>query len=36
VTLVTAEQFVQIVQGGRAFQVQPNQTFTVVSVEVTA
>jgi hypothetical protein len=36
VTLTTPEQFVQIVQGGQAFQVKPNQTFAIVSVEVTA
>lgn len=34
VSLTSAEQFVQIVQGGRAFTVQPRQAFTVASVEV--
>ena len=34
ITLTSAEQFVQIVQGGPAFTVQPRQVFTVASVEV--
>jgi hypothetical protein len=35
VTLTSADQFAQIVQGGPAFQVLPGQVFTVASVEVT-
>lgn len=34
VTLTTADQFVLIAQGGSAFTVQPQQVFTVASVEV--
>jgi hypothetical protein len=36
VTLTSDQQFVQITQGGPTFQVGPKQTFTIVSVEVTA
>ncbi len=36
VTLTTSSQFVQIAQGGQAFQVLPNHTFTLASVKVTA
>jgi len=35
VTLTSADQFVQIAQGGPAFTVKPNQTFNVVDVQVT-
>jgi len=35
-TLVAEDQFVQVIQGGPAFQVLPRHLFTVVSVEVTA
>ena len=34
VTLTSADQFAQIVQGGPAFQVLPGQVFTVASVEI--
>ena len=36
VTLSTVDQFVVIAQGGATFTVQPQQMFTVASVEVTA
>jgi hypothetical protein len=35
VTLTSADQFVQIAQGGPAFTVKPNQAFNVVDVQVT-
>ncbi|HEX9821341.1 MAG TPA: hypothetical protein VGD07_17200 [Methylomirabilota bacterium] len=35
VTLTSADQFAQIVQGGAAFQVLPGQVFTVASVDLT-
>jgi uncharacterized phage protein gp47/JayE len=35
VTLTSADQFAQIVQGGPAFQVRPGQVFTIAAVEVT-
>ncbi len=35
VTLTSADQFAQIVQGGPAFQVLPGQVFTVAAVDVT-
>jgi hypothetical protein len=34
VTLTTQDQFAQVVQGGPAFQVLPNHTFSVEAVEV--
>lgn len=36
VTLTTPSQFVQIAQGGQAFQVLPQHRFTLASVQVTA
>jgi uncharacterized phage protein gp47/JayE len=36
VTLTSAQQFVQIVQGGPSYRVLPGQKFSVVGVEVTA
>lgn len=35
VTLTSADQFVQIAQGGPAFTVKPNQTFNLVDTQVT-
>ena len=35
VTLTTPEQFVRVAQGGQSYTVGDNQTFAVVSVEVT-
>ena len=36
ITLSTPDQFVQVAQGGQAFQVLPAQVFSISSIEVTA